>query len=52
MDGYEFLRHSRQLPAAAYAPAFALTGYGQESDGNARAKRAIRIISSNRWTWR
>jgi hypothetical protein len=32
MDGYDFLRHARQLPAAACTPALALTGYGQDSD--------------------
>jgi PAS domain S-box-containing protein len=32
MDGYEFLRRARQLPAAACIPALALTGYGQDSD--------------------
>jgi PAS domain S-box-containing protein len=32
MDGYEFLRQARRLPTAARAPAFALTGHGQESD--------------------
>jgi CheY-like chemotaxis protein len=31
-DGYEFLRRARRLPAAARAPAFALTGFGQEAD--------------------
>ena len=29
MDGYEFLRRARRLPAAAQVPALALTGYGQ-----------------------
>jgi two-component system CheB/CheR fusion protein len=32
MDGYDFLRRARQLPAAARTPALALTGYGQDSD--------------------
>jgi len=32
MDGYEFLRQARHLPAAAHSLAFALTGYGQQSD--------------------
>ncbi|HEX8111300.1 MAG TPA: PAS domain S-box protein [Kofleriaceae bacterium] len=32
MDGYEFLRQARHLPAAARVPALALTGYGQDSD--------------------
>jgi PAS domain S-box-containing protein len=32
MDGYDFLRRARQLPAAACIPALALTGYGQDSD--------------------
>jgi CheY-like chemotaxis protein len=32
MDGYEFLRRARRLPSAAHTPAFALTGFGQESD--------------------
>jgi PAS domain S-box-containing protein len=32
MDGYDFLRQARCLPAAARIPALALTGYGQESD--------------------
>lgn len=32
MDGYEFLRHARQLPAVACVPALALTGYGQDTD--------------------
>jgi PAS domain S-box-containing protein len=32
MNGYEFLQRARHLPAAAGARAFALTGYGQESD--------------------
>ena len=32
MDGYDFLRRARQLPAAARIPALALTGYGQDSD--------------------
>jgi two-component system CheB/CheR fusion protein len=32
MDGYEFLRQARRLPTAARAAAFALTGFGQESD--------------------
>ncbi len=32
MDGYDFLRHARDLPAAAGIPALALTGYGQGSD--------------------
>jgi PAS domain S-box-containing protein len=32
MDGYEFLRRARRLPIPAEIPAFALTGYGQESD--------------------
>jgi PAS domain S-box-containing protein len=32
MDGYDFLRKARQLPAAACIPALALTGYGQDSD--------------------
>jgi two-component system CheB/CheR fusion protein len=39
MDGYEFLRHARRLPSAAYAPALALTGYGQDSDRR-RAREA------------
>jgi two-component system CheB/CheR fusion protein len=32
MDGYDFLRRARQIPAAACIPALALTGYGQDSD--------------------
>jgi PAS domain S-box-containing protein len=32
MDGYDFLRHARQLPGTADIPALALTGYGQDSD--------------------
>ena len=32
MDGYQFLREAHRLPSAAEAPAFALTGYGQEPD--------------------
>jgi two-component system, chemotaxis family, CheB/CheR fusion protein len=32
MDGYVFLREAHNLPSAADAPGFALTGYGQESD--------------------
>jgi PAS domain S-box-containing protein len=32
MDGYDFLRRARLLPAAACIPALALTGYGQDSD--------------------
>ncbi|HEX2688206.1 MAG TPA: hybrid sensor histidine kinase/response regulator [Kofleriaceae bacterium] len=32
MDGYDFLREARRLPAAAHVPALALTGYGQEGD--------------------
>jgi CheY-like chemotaxis protein len=34
IDGYEFLEKARRLPSAAHAPAFALTGYGQEGDIN------------------
>jgi two-component system, chemotaxis family, CheB/CheR fusion protein len=32
IDGYEFLRRARELPAAASLPAFAVTGYGQQND--------------------
>ena len=32
MDGYEFLQEARKIPSAARTPAFALTGYGRESD--------------------
>jgi two-component system CheB/CheR fusion protein len=32
MDGYAFLREAHRRRLAAEAPAFALTGYGQESD--------------------
>jgi two-component system CheB/CheR fusion protein len=39
MDGYEFLRRARRQTAAAHAFAFALTGYGQDSDRR-RAREA------------
>lgn len=32
MDGYEFLRRTRDLPGMADVPALALTGFGQDSD--------------------
>jgi two-component system CheB/CheR fusion protein len=32
MDGYQFLREVRRLPSAARLPAFAVTGYGEDSD--------------------
>jgi CheY-like chemotaxis protein len=32
MDGYEFLRRARGIPAVAGIPALALTGYGQDAD--------------------
>jgi PAS domain S-box-containing protein len=39
MDGYEFLRQVRRIPSAAGIPAFALTGFGRESD----ARRAEEV---------
>ena len=32
IDGYEFLRRARRMPSARQIPAFAVTGYGQDSD--------------------
>ncbi len=39
MDGYEFLRSVHRLPRLARLPAFAVSGYGQESDAR-RARDA------------
>jgi two-component system, chemotaxis family, CheB/CheR fusion protein len=37
MDGYEFLRRAHGLPSAGALPAFAVTGYGRQTD----ARRAL-----------
>jgi two-component system CheB/CheR fusion protein len=32
MDGFEFLRQSRQIPGRAHVPILALTGFGRPED--------------------